>query len=167
MATVSVSICFRELLRNVCERLSLAAPIYGDTEQNAEGLVRIPVYIEFFDEEAEFQSFRCWGGPCTSADQAEENAAQRALSKLHDELPFEVQDFHFEEKKYYENLYNRVSKDHTVLRKKYKKLRSDYNILRRSYIDLLTEKRRDIVDYQKVHATTSREIPGVPPGFGI
>ncbi len=170
MATVPVTVCFRELLRSVCECFSLDLSIYTTVEEDAEGLVRIYVDVEYFDENAELQSVTCLGGPCVSADQAEEDAAHRALKKLRDVFSFEVEDFNFEDKKYFDNLYTCVSTDYSVLRKKFKHLKTDYNLLRRYYNDLLIEKGRRsnaAASRQNISATSLRDIPAVPHGFEI
>ncbi len=108
MAAVSVTICFRELLRDVCQRFSLAPAIYGISEEDEKGLVSIRVDVQFFGEDTELQSMSCWGGPCVSIDRAEEDVARRAVGKLRDELLFEVRDFNLEDKKNFENLYTRL-----------------------------------------------------------
>lgn len=45
MATVVVTVCFRELLLNVCQKFSLAAPKYGILVEN-DGLISVCVEIE-------------------------------------------------------------------------------------------------------------------------
>ncbi len=153
----------------MCRRLSLAPPIYSMAEQDEKGLVSIRVDVEYFDEDGELQSTSCWGGPCVTDDEAEEDAARRAARKLRDGLLFEVDDFNLDDKKYFESLYTRLSADHSVLKKKYKKLRTDHNLLRRYYIDLLAEKERYVVEQKnlKKGETSYQRSRDVPPGFEI
>nr|CAD1826121.1 unnamed protein product [Ananas comosus var. bracteatus] len=109
MASIVVTVCFREMLRDVCQKYSLPSPRYG-----------IPSFPD--------------------VDQSEEDAARRAVAKLRDEYAFEIKDANLEDKKFYENLYARLSVNHTVVCEKHKRLKTDYNLLKGYYNDLLSEK---------------------------
>ncbi len=52
MAAVSISVCFREMLRDVCEQFSLASPAYGVPVEDGEGLFTMRVDIEYVGENA-------------------------------------------------------------------------------------------------------------------
>nr|CAD1828285.1 unnamed protein product [Ananas comosus var. bracteatus] len=139
MATVVVTVCFRELLRDICQKFSLAAPRYEIPVEN-DGLVSVCVEVEIPRGESVAETFRYWGSPFSDIDQSEEDAACRAIAKLRDEYDFEIKDANLEDKKFYENLYARLSADHTMVRDKYKRLKTEYNLLKGYYSDLMSEK---------------------------
>nr|CAD1823681.1 unnamed protein product [Ananas comosus var. bracteatus] len=89
--------------------------------------------VEIPRGESVAETIRYWGGPFSDVDKSEEDAARRAVAKLRDEYDFEIKDANLEDKKFYENLYARLSVDHTMVREKYKriKLRKCFEMLQR------------------------------------
>nr|CAD1839750.1 unnamed protein product [Ananas comosus var. bracteatus] len=181
MASVVVTICFREMLRDVCQKYSLPSPRYGILV-GSDGLISVYVEVEISKGESVAETVRIWGSPFSDVDQSEEDAARRAVAKLRDEYAFEVKDANLEDKKFYENLYARISVDHTVVCEKYKRLKTDYNLLKGYYNDLLSEKellvaeRRELMgniekcsdifrrpSIRAVHPTSSGEGSGEDP----
>nr|CAD1832649.1 unnamed protein product [Ananas comosus var. bracteatus] len=102
MASVVVTVCFRELLRDVCQKYSLAAPRYGIPVEN-DGLISVYVEVEIPRGESVAETIRYWGSPFSDVDQSEEDTARRAVAKLRDEYAFEIKDANLEDKKFYEN----------------------------------------------------------------
>nr|CAD1843438.1 unnamed protein product [Ananas comosus var. bracteatus] len=139
MASVVVTVCFCEMLRDVCQKYSLPSPRYG-IPVGSDGLISVYVEVEIPRGYSVAQTVRIWGSPFLDADQSEEDAARLAVAKLRDEYAFEVKDANLEDKKFYENLYARLSVDHTVVCEKYKRLKTDYNLLKGYYNDLMSEK---------------------------
>nr|CAD1821864.1 unnamed protein product [Ananas comosus var. bracteatus] len=86
----------------------------------------------------------------------EEDAACRAVARLRDEFGFEVKDSNLEEKKFFENLYERVSADYNSLRSKYKRLRRCYNLLKGYYSSLLAEKEQLLLDRRECKENLSK-----------
>nr|CAD1830009.1 unnamed protein product [Ananas comosus var. bracteatus] len=181
MASVVVTVCFREMLRDVCQKYSLPSPRYG-IPVGSDGLISVYVEVEISKGESVAETVRIWGSPFSDVDQSEEDAARRAVAKLRDEYAFEVKDANLEDKKFYENLYARLSVDHTVVCEKYKRLKTDYNLLKGYYNDLLSEKellvakRRELMgniekcsdifrrpSIRAVHPTSSGEGSGEDP----
>nr|CAD1827909.1 unnamed protein product [Ananas comosus var. bracteatus] len=87
MAAVVVQICFRDFLRIVCQRFSVAVPVYGIPVEN-EGLLSVYVEVEVPKGETVTEAIRCWGMPCSTVDETEEDAACRAVARLRDEFGF-------------------------------------------------------------------------------
>nr|CAD1843495.1 unnamed protein product [Ananas comosus var. bracteatus] len=106
----------------------------------SDGLISVYVEVEIPRGDSIVETVRIWGSPFLDADQSEEDAARRPVAKLRDEYAFEVKDANLEDKKFYENLYTRLSVDHTVVCEKYKHLKIDYNLLKGYYNDLMSEK---------------------------
>nr|CAD1837073.1 unnamed protein product [Ananas comosus var. bracteatus] len=96
MAVVVVQICFRDFLRIVCQH-SVSAPVYGITVEN-EGLLSVYVEVEVPKGETVAEAIRCWGMPCSTVDEIEEDAACCAVARLRDEFGFEVKDSNLEPK---------------------------------------------------------------------
>ncbi len=142
MATASITVCFREILRDVCQRFSLPAPVYGVPLQDEDGLFTVGVDIEYVGDGTVVETVRCWGQPSVKVEQSEEDAARWAVGKLRDELNFEVLDFNSDDKKFYENLYKRLSADH--------------NILRSYYVEVLAEKERYVAERRKLKQVVDR-----------
>lgn len=126
MAPAVFTICFRELLCDVCQRYSLSMPMYGVPVENEEAAIRVYGEIELVRLDIVTEAVRCWNSPCPNIDQNEEDAARRCVGKLRDEFSFDVRDFNLEDKKCFEDLYERLSIDHGVVKKKYKLLKNDY-----------------------------------------
>nr|CAD1830266.1 unnamed protein product [Ananas comosus var. bracteatus] len=145
MAAVVVEICFRDFLRIICQRFSLAAPVYGIPIENG-GLLSAYVEVEVPRGEIVMETIRCWGTFCSTVDETEEDAACRAVARLRDEFDFEVKDSNLEEKKFLKSLYERVSADYSLLRGKYKRLRRDCNLLKGYCSSLLAEKEQLLSD---------------------
>nr|CAD1837119.1 unnamed protein product [Ananas comosus var. bracteatus] len=139
MAAVVVQICFRDFLRIVCQRFSVSAPVYRIPIEN-ERLLSVYVEVKVPKGETVTEVIHCWGMPCSTVDETVEDAACRAVARLRDEFGFEVKDSNLEEKKFFENLYERVSADYSSLRGKYKRLKCDYNLLKGYYSSFLAEK---------------------------
>ncbi len=118
MPPVVVAICFRELVRDVCQQFSLPMPKYGVPVENDDGLVSVYCDLELVGGDEAVRPVRCWSSPCTNIDQAEEDAARRCVGRLRDEYLFEVKDFNLEDRKFYENLYDHLFSDHSILDKK-------------------------------------------------
>lgn len=187
MAAIVVQICFRDFLRIVCQRFSVAPPVYGIPVEN-DGLISVYVEVEVPKGETVAEAIRCWGAPCSTVEETEEDAACRAVSRLRDEFGFEVKDSNLEEKKLFENLYERVSADYSLLRCKYKRLKRNYRLLKDYYSSLLGEKEQLLSDRREfkdnlvkcltlvkrpktavVRTCTSggasEEDPAAPPGY--
>nr|CAD1817826.1 unnamed protein product [Ananas comosus var. bracteatus] len=88
MASVVVTVCFRELLCDVCQKYSLLAPRYGVPVEN-DGLISVYVEVEISRGDSVAETIRIWGNPFSDIDQSEEDAALRAVAKLRDEYTFE------------------------------------------------------------------------------
>nr|CAD1830265.1 unnamed protein product [Ananas comosus var. bracteatus] len=155
MAAVVVEICFRDFLRIVCQRFSVAAPVYGIPIEN-DGLLSAYVEVVVPRGENVTEAIRCWGAPYSTVDETEEDAACRAVARLRDEFGFEVKDSNLEEKKFFENLYERVSADYSSLRSKYKRLRRCYNLLKGYYSSLLAEKEQLLLDRRECKENLSK-----------
>nr|CAD1818600.1 unnamed protein product [Ananas comosus var. bracteatus] len=155
MAAVVVEICFRNFLRIVCQRFSVAAPVYGIPIEN-DGLLSAYVEVVVPRGENVTEAIRCWGAPYSTVDETEEDAACRAVARLRDEFGFEVKDSNLEEKKFFENLYERVSADYSSLRSKYKRLRRCYNLLKGYYSSLLAEKEQLLLDRRECKENLSK-----------
>lgn len=139
MAAMSVTVCFRELLRDICERLAMPTPRYG-----------IPVESDGFISVAVTETIRCWGAPSVDVDKSEEDAARRAVGRLREEFDFEVIDYNLNDKKFYENLYARISNGYSSFHRKYKRFKSDYCLLKGYYAELMTEKDRSIAECEEL-----------------
>nr|CAD1835758.1 unnamed protein product [Ananas comosus var. bracteatus] len=98
MTSIVVTICFRELLRDVCQRFSLPMPMYGVPVENAEGTIRVYAEVELARGGTVTEAVRCWSSPSANIDEAEKDAARRSVGKLHDEFSFDVRDFNSEAK---------------------------------------------------------------------
>ncbi|XP_020097835.1 uncharacterized protein LOC109716702 [Ananas comosus] len=70
MAAMSVTVCFREVLRDICERLAMPTARYG-----------VPVESDGFISVAVTETIRCWGAPSVDVDKSEEDAARRAVGR--------------------------------------------------------------------------------------
>nr|CAD1843888.1 unnamed protein product [Ananas comosus var. bracteatus] len=114
MAPVVFSICFRELLHDVCQQYSLSMPMYGVPVENEKGAIRVYGEVELVRGDTVTEAVRCWSAPCPNIDQSEEDAARRCVGKLRDEFSFDVRDFNLEDKKCFEDLYGRLSIEHDV-----------------------------------------------------
>nr|CAD1834733.1 unnamed protein product [Ananas comosus var. bracteatus] len=148
MAAVVVQICFRDFLRIVYQQFSVSAPVCEIPMEN-EGLLSVYVEVEVPKGETVSEAIRCWGMSCSTVDETEEDAACRAVAKLRDEFGFEVKDSNLEKKKFFENLYERISTDYSSLRGKYKRLKCDYNLLKGYYSSLLAEKEQLLSDWRE------------------
>ncbi|XP_020097090.1 uncharacterized protein LOC109716178 [Ananas comosus] len=189
MAPVVFPICFRELLRDVCQKYSLSMPMYGVPVENEKGAIRVYGEVELVRGDTVTEAVRCWSAPCANVDESEEDAARRCVGKLHDEFSFDVRDFNLEDKKCFEDLYGRLSIENEIVKKKYKRVKKDYRLLWGYYNDLLTEKKwyvteriglkkmivacGDLLDRpnavaldQNGNADDSEEDPVAPPGYG-
>nr|CAD1832250.1 unnamed protein product [Ananas comosus var. bracteatus] len=187
MAAVVFKINYRELLRDVCHRFSVAVPIYG-VPVDDEGLFSVYGEVEISRGNSITEAIRCWGAASSTVDEAEEDAARRIIAKLRDEFMFEVHDSNYEDRKFFENLYERVSTDHIALQAKYKRLKSNYGLLKDYYNNLLTEKEHLVAERKEMaenlekycsvlkrpktggddranSAGLSDEDPAAPPGY--
>lgn len=70
MAFVFVQICFRKLLRDICQQFSISAPVYGIPVEN-EGLVSVYVDVEVSKGDSITEAIRCWGAPSSNVDETE------------------------------------------------------------------------------------------------
>ncbi|XP_020082245.1 uncharacterized protein LOC109705876 [Ananas comosus] len=156
MAAVVFKINYRELLRDVCHRFSMAVPIYG-VPVDDEGLFSVYGEVEISRGNSITEAIRCWGAASSTVDEAEEDAARRIIAKLRDEFMFEVHDSNYEDRKFFENLYERVSTDHIALHAKYKRLKSNYGLLKDYYNNLFTEKEH-LVAARKENGREFRKI---------
>nr|CAD1830408.1 unnamed protein product [Ananas comosus var. bracteatus] len=117
MAPVVFPICFRELLRDVCQKYSLSMPMYGVPVENEKGAIRVYGEVELVRGDTVTEAVRCWSAPCANVDESEEDAARRCVGKLRDEFSFDVRDFNLEDKKCFEDLYGRLSIENEVVKK--------------------------------------------------
>nr|CAD1831906.1 unnamed protein product [Ananas comosus var. bracteatus] len=76
MAVVVVKICFRDFLRIICQRFSLAAPVYGIPIENG-GLLSAYVEVEFL-----LVDLRCHGDSASIKKNGPNTVASAALDVL-------------------------------------------------------------------------------------
>nr|CAD1832872.1 unnamed protein product [Ananas comosus var. bracteatus] len=129
---------------------------YSVPIENKQGSVSVYVDMDVRKGDNVVEFVGCWSAPCANIDQVEEEAARRSVGKLCDEFAFKVRDFNLENKKSYDNLYEQLSTDHSMLKKKYKQLKNDYNLLWGYYNDLLAEKDRYVIERRKLKESMDR-----------
>lgn len=95
---------------------------YSVPIENKQGSVSVYVDMDVRKGDNVVEFVGCWSAPCANIHQVEEEAALGSVGKLCDEFAFKVRDFNLEDKKFYDNLYEQLSTDHSMLKKKYKRL---------------------------------------------
>lgn len=94
----------------------------------------------------------CWGTPSTNIRRTQEDAAWTAVERLRDELHFEIKDSNYEERQFYENLYDQIASKYDALQDQHELLKVDYGILKGQYNSLVDENARLATKWKEVKA---------------
>lgn len=111
---VVIDISFRRLLRIICAKFSLPPPKYG-VGLDATGRFRAFVDVTVPRVGPMLEMLTYWGTPSTNIGQTQEDAARTPVERLRDELHFEIKDSNYEERQFYENLYDQIASEYDTL----------------------------------------------------
>nr|CAD1831614.1 unnamed protein product [Ananas comosus var. bracteatus] len=161
-SSLNVDVSFRQLLHNICVQFSLPPPRYRMTV-HTDGRLCSHVDVEVSRSSRFMEIIICHGAPFSEANQTQENAACVAIKRLSNELSFEVRDVNLEDKKYYKNLYDRISDEHLELQDEYEMINLDFELLKKSYNFLIEEKKQIVAALKEMKESIGRCCAFISP----
>ncbi len=115
-----------------------------------DGRFNAYVDVHITRSESTVELIRCWGGPSSTSDSAEDEASHKAVKKLAQELDLHVKDYNYDEALFYKNLSDQLSANFSTFSNQYNKLVWEYNFIKERYIASTTEKNELIADRLRI-----------------